>query len=87
MLTLALWVIAAGMIVCAAILFGSLKRGDRLARALEVQIQGLGDTHLAGFEALTIQLKRLEERVDLTERQIATATWAQFVDHPDHGPP
>jgi hypothetical protein len=87
MLTLALWLIAIGMIVCAGFLFAIMMRGERLARVLAVQLNSMSDTHMQGFEALTIQLKRLEERIDLCERQIATATWAQFVDHPDHGPP
>jgi hypothetical protein len=87
----ALWVIAVMLTACALFLFELMVQNRRATRALAIQLDGVSDTHMQGFEALAISLKKLEERVDLAERQIATATWAQFltmpVDPSDHGPP
>ena len=53
--------------VLAVLLTIQIQLTVRLARALEEQIKGLGATHLAGFEALIIELQRLEKRVKNVE--------------------
>ena len=63
----ALWTIAGFAAICAGMLGYLIRRGEELTKVLEVQIKGLGATHLAGFEALTIELQRLEKRVKKVE--------------------
>lgn len=63
--------IAAGAsIVCAVLLGFLLRRGQILAQVLEMQIRALGATHLAGFEALTIEMRKIEERVKAVEDEV-----------------
>ena len=45
-------------------------RGERLAQVLEMQIRALGATHLAGFEALTIEMQKIEQRVKAVEEEV-----------------
>jgi hypothetical protein len=60
-------IIALSTTAC-AILAGAMLREQRdTARALEIQLNGLGETHSAGLELVTISLNRLEARVKRLE--------------------
>jgi hypothetical protein len=57
-------------IVCAGELGWLMARQEHLAQVLEMQIRALGATHLAGFEALTIEMQKLEQRVKTVEEEV-----------------
>jgi hypothetical protein len=69
-IAVALWVIAAGVIACACFLVRIILQGDQVARVLEIQIRGLGETHMLGFEALTQTLDRFETRLKHLEDEL-----------------
>jgi hypothetical protein len=68
--TLNLIIIGIGL-VCAIELGMLMARGEYLRRVLEVQLKGLGETHLLGFEALTGELQKLERRIKAIEDEVA----------------
>ena len=67
-----LWALAAAAweFYCAIMLMVVYQRGGHLAQVLEMQIRALGATHLAGFEALTIEMQKLEQRVKAVEEEV-----------------
>ena len=67
---IALVVAAAASVFCAIMLAVIFRRGEHLAQVLEMQIRALGATHLAGFEALTIEMRKIEERVKAVEEEV-----------------
>ena len=67
MITYLLVIIAFGIIWCSIGMTYFIMQNKELARVLEIQIRGLGATHLAGFEALTIEMQKLETRVKKVE--------------------
>ena len=69
MIYLDLVIIGIGLL-CAIELGVLMGRGERLAQVLEMQIRALGATHLAGFEALTIEMQKIEQRVKAVEEEV-----------------
>jgi hypothetical protein len=67
---IALSIAAAASVFCAIMLTIVFRRGEHLAQVLEMQIRALGATHLAGFEALTIEMQKLEKRVKAVEEEV-----------------
>jgi hypothetical protein len=57
-------------IVCAGELGWLMARQERLAKVLEIQLNGLSDTHMLGFEALTNSIARVEARVKAVEDEV-----------------
>ena len=45
-------------------------QSQRLAKVLEIQLNGLADTHMLGFEALTLSIARVEARVKAVEEEV-----------------
>lgn len=62
-----LWVIALALIGCLGMLISLFMQGQVLGRSLMVQMKGLGETNLIGYEALTLQMNRLDDRVKKLE--------------------
>jgi hypothetical protein len=58
----ALTVIAVALVACALFLLDLWRQGQTLGRSVDVQLKGLGDTHMQGFEALTIEVNKLQAR-------------------------
>ena len=69
MIYLDLVIIGIGLI-CAIELGVLMARGEHLAKVLEVQLNGLADTHMLGFEALTNSIARVEARVKAVEDEV-----------------
>jgi hypothetical protein len=61
---------AAASVFCGVMLMVVYQRGEHLAQVLEMQIRALGATHLAGFEALTIEMQKIEQRVKAVEEEV-----------------
>jgi hypothetical protein len=68
-MTLDLVIIGIGLI-CAVELGVLMARGERLAKAIEVQLNALGQTHIMGFEVLTLELRKLETRMKAVENEV-----------------
>ena len=67
---IALVIAAVASVFCGVMLTIVFRRGEHLAQVLEMQIRALGATHLAGFEALTIEMQKLEQRVKVVEEEV-----------------
>lgn len=70
MIVFALWTIAGLAGLCAILIGVQLKRSEELLRVLEIQLVGLGQTHLQGLEIVTQSLERLEKRVTVLEGEV-----------------
>lgn len=57
-------------IICAGELGWLMGRQEHLAKVLEIQLNGLADTHMLGFEALTNSIARVEARVKAVEDEV-----------------
>ena len=53
--------------ICAMLLVHLIRRTEELALVIEAQIQGLGETHMLGFESVTHQLAQFEKRIKKVE--------------------
>lgn len=62
-LTLGIWACALAAGACAGFCALLLIQNRRITRAIEVQLDGLGETHRLGFEALAMDIDRLKQRV------------------------
>ena len=56
--------------LCVILLAILLRRSEHLAQVLEMQIRALGATHLVGFEALTIEMRKIEQRIKAVEEEV-----------------
>jgi len=67
--TLDLVIIGIGL-VCAIELGMLMARGERLGKALEIQMKGLGETYLQGLEILTMDVDKLKAKVKELEDEV-----------------
>ena len=67
MITFAIWAFVAVAGICAWLLVHLIRRGEELALIVEAQLQGLGETHMVGFESVNHQLAQLERRIKKVE--------------------
>ena len=67
--TLDLVIIGIGL-VCAVELGVVMVRGERLAKVLEIQMKGLGETYLQGLEILTMDVDKLKAKVKELEDEV-----------------
>jgi len=62
-LTTGIWLCGLGALACAIFSALLLRQNRRATQVLTAQLNSLGDTHMMGFEALTMDLDRLKARV------------------------
>ena len=63
----ALVCVGAGILIAIVTL---ILRGERLAKAVQMHLNGLSDTHALGFESLTLSIARVEARVKAVEEEV-----------------
>jgi len=63
MLTIGIWLCAAGASACALAVVLFMRQNRRIVTTLEAQILGLGDTYQLGIEVLDADIERLKTRV------------------------
>jgi hypothetical protein len=68
-MTLDLIIIGIGL-VCAIELGVLMARGERLAKVLEIQMKGLGETYLQALEILTMDVDKLKAKVKELEDEV-----------------
>ena len=69
-LTIGVWACALSAATCTAVVLVFLFENRRAHAAAMSAIEGLGETHMAGFAALTSDLDRLKTRVAELERRL-----------------
>lgn len=67
MTVFAIWAFVAIAGMCAWLLVHLIRRTEELALVIEAQIQGLGETHMLGFESVNHQLAQFEKRIKKVE--------------------
>jgi hypothetical protein len=68
--TIALWIIAIGLVVGVIALLQLIDLTKRTEQVLITQMKSLAETHMMGFEALTLSLERVEKRVKILEDEV-----------------
>jgi hypothetical protein len=67
MITVALWLIAGLLIAAVALLAMLMRHQEGMEKVLIAQLNGINATHLQGYEALTLSLRRAEGRIKKLE--------------------
>jgi hypothetical protein len=68
--TIALWVIAIGLIVGVIALLHLIAVTKRAEQVLSIQMKSLGETHLQGLEILTMDVDKLKAIVKELEEEV-----------------
>lgn len=61
---------AAASVFCGVMLIIVFQRGELLAKMLEIQLKGLGETYLQGLEILTMDVDKLKAKVKELEDEV-----------------
>lgn len=67
---IALSIAAAASVFCAIMLMVVYQRSELLAKVLEIQLKGLGETYLQGLEILTMDVDKLKAKVKELEDEV-----------------
>jgi hypothetical protein len=71
MIIVLLATLTVAMLICALCSVNIMRGQGIIQRQIAVQLKGLGETHLLGFEALATQLNKLEARAAEFDARLA----------------